>query len=115
MGMFSVAKACMMLPIHRRFIGCEIDVVHFNASLPSVVKTFPFQVLKDDMGIKCSAKTVTAAWIYVYAMDGTQVRSKRVIWDELADDLRPSRSWGMLFTSCQTFSKTQVCLRWEGS
>lgn len=43
-GMFSLAKAGMMLPPnHRWSVGCKIDAVCSNACLPSVVKPFAEQ------------------------------------------------------------------------
>lgn len=35
-----MAKECVMLPKHHRFVGRETDAVGFNALLTSVLKSF---------------------------------------------------------------------------
>lgn len=74
----------MMLPKYGRFVGCEIDVVCFNVSQPSVVKTFAQLVLKEGSGIKASAEVAVAVQTYVSANGWKPCEEKRLMWDAAA-------------------------------
>lgn len=80
-GTFSAARARLMLPKCRLFVGCKIDSVFFNASKQSVEKTFTQNALKEHSYVKVSAEVVVSAGTYVTAMDKIQARRKMVIWD----------------------------------
>lgn len=56
-----MAKACMILPKQRRIVGCNIDTVCFNASLPYPERTFAWQVLSDYSDMNGSAEVFAEA------------------------------------------------------
>lgn len=57
-GTFSVAKACMAVPKHRRFIACEFDPSFKKESLPKVVVLFARQMLSRESGLMCKKMIV---------------------------------------------------------
>lgn len=44
-GTIPTVEACMMTLRHLTFVGCEIDIACFDASMPFVVQVFPRRVL----------------------------------------------------------------------
>lgn len=56
LGMFEVAKACMILQKHWRLVESEIDVVCFYSSLTAVGQTFSWQLMNEDLDIKRSQR-----------------------------------------------------------
>lgn len=48
-GTFATAKACMMLPRHRRFIGCEMDTGCCHKSCIYMVETILRQGLNQEL------------------------------------------------------------------
>lgn len=80
-GTFLAGNACMMLSNCGQFLACEIEVLCFNMSLPSVVEAFAKLVLHEDSNVKGSAEGVTLArWcMYVSARDQIKASKNRLI------------------------------------
>lgn len=66
-GTFPVLKACMLLPKHRRFVGCDIDKMCVEASQQSAVLTYAKQVLSASSDIEGTDAVREAAQVYVKA------------------------------------------------
>lgn len=63
---FSVANACMKLPLkHRRLVSGKIEPGCFNALLLAIVENFGWEVLVGDSDAKRRSEVFAAAWICV--------------------------------------------------
>lgn len=64
-GTFATSKACLELPRHSCFIGCEVDAECFSASTDERVKTHEKQFLKKRSDISRSDDVVGACKMVV--------------------------------------------------
>lgn len=67
--MLPTAKACMPLPNHLDFIGCEIGKFCIRASMPSAVETSARKLLNDDSDITASEDIGAASMVYGDAIE----------------------------------------------
>lgn len=79
-GTFPVMKACMQLPQHRRFIGCDKDHHCVAAASPSVVFTFAKQIWNPSSDIEGNASVKEAARIFMEAFSASQAFQRRKLW-----------------------------------
>lgn len=79
-GTSATAKPCMLLPQHRRFVGCAKDSDCFQEVLPSVVEVFPRQIKGTNSDIEGKEEVVASAKIFVEAMNCNDSRKRVGKW-----------------------------------
>jgi len=73
-GTLSVAKACLSLNKHRRFIVSDADAACVKVSLPSLVLVLAKQFLNEDSDLEGNEEELAAARVFVDGMARFQVR-----------------------------------------
>lgn len=68
-GMLATAKACLKLPQHRRFIGCEKDSMWFVGPLWSVLEVFARQFLNPESDLDGKEEVLEFCKVFIKAME----------------------------------------------
>lgn len=79
-GTFPVMKACMSMPMHRKFVGCDLDDTCVIATEESLVYTFAQQLVNPDSDVKPSCTeilNVARSFIQSYVSRQARVRLNR--------------------------------------
>lgn len=109
-GTFATAKVCMLLPEHRRFVGCEKDGECFSRSLGSVVEVYGKQFLNPKSDIAAIALKVRSnAWSVPAGLPAVQTFPPHIL------DYLSNRSKGrMLIERCRHIPFSQWGATWWG-
>lgn len=91
-GTMSTAKACLALPQHGRFVGCEEYSMCSVKSLLSLVKVHAEQVLNLEPDLVGSDKAVEAYRVFIGAMDAILTRRRVGRWI-VPDSLAPVQTF----------------------
>lgn len=95
--------------------GVRDWAVCFNVSLPSVLVTSQWQVLKGNLNVKGSAELAIAAWMYVSAMNGIQARREKKVWDLPVGLPAPQARPGHVSHFLSKRFNDLSLMRWEGT
>lgn len=88
-GTYSVARACMKLPQHRQYIGCDIDENCFGYAEESLVETFARQLLNPKSDIITDKEVIKfEAQKYVSEVERKKIRQRVSVW-EVPPGLQP--------------------------
>lgn len=98
-GVFSVAEACMLLPKHRRFTGCETGSSYVAEAISQPILLHTRQVLTKEPDIDGKEDVRSSADVYTRVVETIEVR-KRLDVSEVLEGLRIMKS------SCQTLFTT---------
>lgn len=79
-GTWSVLKACMMLPQHRRGIACDIDDETLEAGMMQLVEVFAKQVQHELSDIEGNEEVQTAARTFLNSMGRLEMRLRDNLW-----------------------------------
>lgn len=78
-GTFSSGESCMMLSKYGEFIGCYIDLVCFNASVPTVVGMFERQFQDGESDITGSLEALEAASSCEKAIERLNASTRKIM------------------------------------
>lgn len=80
-GTSSVAKACMLLHKHARFIGCEAVSIYVNETMPQLILPNPQRVLLKKFDIDSEERARGSAKIYVRPVEAPAVQKRLDGWE----------------------------------
>lgn len=73
-GTFSVSTACMLLPKHRRFIGCEGDSSRLSEAMPQLGLLYARQALTNESNIDGKGQVRSSADVYDKVVEAIEVQ-----------------------------------------
>ena len=80
-GTFSVAMACMLMPKHRKFVGCDKDDSCLENSMTSLVALFARQILNPNSDIDGTDHDKVHAKVLLRELDAIEAKRRLDIWD----------------------------------
>lgn len=75
-GTFSISKACMLLPRHRRFMGCKVDPICMNEAMKDLILFNARQVLSRDLYIDEKGEICSSAEVYAKAVEAIEEQKR---------------------------------------
>lgn len=79
-GTIGTAKACMLLPRHQRFVGCDVVSFFFERAFPDVISTFPKQVFNEKTDTTRLEEVQSAGRVFASVLEQLVVNRSHYDW-----------------------------------
>lgn len=110
---YPTARACMLLDLHRTFVGCHEDSVVRSAAEPDLVLNFAFQMLNANSGISRSGRVEAAAEVFIDDVSALLDRKRAPVWKVSprldATQVTPSNVLHFLLALYENYLLYEIC------
>lgn len=73
-GAYSANEAFLPLPLHRKFLGCDLDLECATSSLPQLALIFPCQVMNKKSAITVNDDVQQAVFTFIKGIEEIELK-----------------------------------------